>query len=227
MACRRRGASLPPQQLALAGSPACRPAGRARRTAPARAARRGRRGVSASYWAARSRTGARARPRGAAVAARAALEEHALAQPRVGRLDASKPPTSITFPPRARRPGRGRPGGLDPRHRAALGGGSSASRSTSSPSAARATREALDAEGGQLGRELRGRGEVAHGAADPDEPPAAAQPVAPRRARSATCARSALICLPLARSPGRKRSVIRTAPSGQERVGGEPARRRA
>ena len=34
---------------------------------------------------------------------------------------------------------------------------------------------------------------------------------------SATCARSALICLPFVLSPGRKRSVMRTAPSGHER----------
>ena len=32
------------------------------------------------------------------------------------------------------------------------------------------------------------------------------------------CARSALSCLPLVLSPGRKRSVMRTAPSGHERV---------
>ena len=148
---------------------------------------------------------------------RAALEEHALAQARLGRLERLEPADvehgcTTTAPARM----RSARAGLIP-GRAALRGGRSARRSTSSSSASRRDAEALDAEPRQPGRALGGGGQGADGAAEADEPAAAAGQPRRERARRRTCARSARSCLPLAgSSPGRKRSVIRTAPSGQD-----------
>ena len=153
------------------------------------------------------------------------LEEDALAQAGLGdleRLEAARLHHACTTsaPARIRSPRAALIPGTDARSEA----GSSASRSISVVERLARDREALDAVGRQLGRELGGGGEVADRAADADQAPAALEPVAPRRAARATCSRSALICLPFARSPGRKRSVMRTAPSGHERASvGEPA----
>ena len=156
------------------------------------------------------------------------LEEHALAQARLRRLDALEPAgLQHRLDHHGAREDQVRPRRLDARHLAALGGRQL--RQALDQLVERLARHgvALHAVGRQARRALRGGGEVAHGAADPDEAPAALRATPRRPARRATCSRSALSCLRLARSPGRKRSVMRTAPSGHERARRPAGRRRA
>ena len=93
--------------------------------------------------------------------------------------------------------------------------------SISSPSASRSIAVALDADrAGRPAASCAAAREVADRAADAGQP--AARALEPRRALSIsfgrTCSRSALTCLRLRLlAVGRKRSVIRTAPSGHER----------
>ena len=120
------------------------------------------------------------------VAAEQALEEDALAQARLGRLEAVEAARPAARPARRRRPARIRSAraGLMPGTLARSAAGSAASRSTSSSSAVALDHHPLHAVGRQPGGALRGGGEVAHRSADADEPRRR------RRARRAT-ARSA------------------------------------
>ena len=149
-----------------------------------------------------------------------ALEEHALAQPRLGRLEAVEAagPQHALHDDRA---GEDQVGArrLDARDARALGGGQRREPLDELVERLALDHHALHAVGRQPRGALRGGGEVAHGAADADQAPAALRrrprpATAPARARAATCSRSSSSCLRLA-GPfgGRKRSLIRTVPS--------------
>ena len=198
-----------PQQLALARVAVVQPQrAPARRTCPARAPPRGacarRRRGTGRRGSARSRG---ARPRTAAVLARRppgeqALEEDALAQPRLGRLQRRRSRRPAARPARPRAPARIRSAraGLIPGTLARSAAGSAARRSTSSSSASRCDHHPLHAVRRQAGRALGGRREVAHGPADADQrarparrrlggsQPVGLRELARRRARAAPAA---------------------------------------
>ena len=162
-----------------------------------------------------------------------ALEEDALAQAGLGRLErrrSRRPPSPSAIDERA---GEDQVAarGLDARdaRRARRPAARRAARSARRARRARCTKPWTPNDG-SAGGALRGGGEVADRAAD--RRPAARRRRASHGARSsssATCSRSALSCLRLAGSPpGRKRSVMRTAPSGHERASvAQRGRRRA
>ena len=155
----------------------------------------------------------------AAVAPReVALEEDALAQARLGdvdRLEAALVHDGL-HDERAAEDDVGA-ARLDARHAAALGGRQVGERLDERVERVAREDEALDAELGDVGLALGGGGEVAHRAADPDDPRPGRCSHGARTSAPATNARSSRSCLGLAGlSSGRKRSVMRTAPSGHE-----------
>ena len=182
--------------------------------------------MSDSYWIARLRTAASrtSSNSGSDAGEQRAGEEHPLAQAGLGDLD----PVEVAELEHRLEHHRGGEDdvaatGLDPGHRAALvDAGSAASVSTSSRSIVGRDHEALDAEVDRSpSRALRGGGEVADGAADPDEPRA-------RDCSSQSSPSSALAHVGAdalrdpsswpVRSPGRNCSVRRTAPSGNDAI---------
>ena len=106
--------------------------------------------------------------------------------------------------------------GLDPRHLAALLGRHLREALDQRVERVAAQVEALHAEGRQLGLRARPRrpGCAWSRRCRPARPPSHGS----SPSVSVTCARSALRCLGLTGSAERKRSVMRTAPSGQERM---------
>ena len=210
---RRPTAARAPRRRARAGPP--RPA---RRTSAARAAPRARR--------ARRRCGSggpgspptrAARPRAAAGRGPRSRRSKKIPSRRPASVtsSSSKPPCSIavattTAPPRITSPRSG----LMPRTEPRLDAGLSASSSISSSSASRVSTKPCTSTSGELQALLRRRGQVADRAAEARQPQAASPASHHSNSSSvrATWRRSALSCLELASSPGRKASLTRTAP---------------
>ena len=150
------------------------------------------------------------------------LQEHALAQPGLGGLEAAE---GTSPEDRLDDEGSGEDqvgaGGLDPGHARPLGRGQRGETAHEPLEHIGLDHHALDPVAGQACRPLRRGGEVAGGAADPHQAPRRArglrQPASLRGAPRRHARAAARSCRRLA-GPfgGRKRSLMRTVPSRQE-----------